>query len=53
MNGSFDEQRRVVAPLSDRFDGAGHRLYLVGGIVRDELLGRQVEIGRASCRERV
>ena len=43
MNGSFDEQRRVVAPLSDRFDRAGHRLYLVGGIVRDELLGRQVD----------
>jgi len=43
MSGSFDEQRRAVAPLSDRFSRAGHRLYLVGGVVRDELMGRQVE----------
>ena len=27
-------------PLADRFAAAGHRLYLVGGIVRDHLLGR-------------
>ena len=26
-------------PLADRFDAAGHRIYLVGGIVRDLLLG--------------
>ena len=43
MNGSFDEHRRAVAPLSDQFKRAGHRLYLVGGVVRDELMGRQVE----------
>ncbi len=29
-----------VRPLAERFDGAGHRLYLVGGIVRDLVLGR-------------
>lgn len=29
-----------VAPLADRFAGAGHRLYLVGGIVRDVLADR-------------
>jgi poly(A) polymerase len=28
-----------VRPLAARFDGAGHRLYLVGGIVRDLVLG--------------
>jgi poly(A) polymerase len=29
----------AVAPLADAFDAAGHRLYLVGGVVRDLLLG--------------
>ncbi|CAN5820818.1 CCA tRNA nucleotidyltransferase [soil metagenome] len=29
-----------VRPLAERFTAAGHRLYLVGGIVRDQLLGR-------------
>jgi poly(A) polymerase len=29
-----------VRPLAERFDAAGHRLYLVGGIVRDAVLGR-------------
>tara|TARA_Y100000310_G_scaffold328114_1_gene395671 strand:- start:1745 stop:2992 length:1248 start_codon:yes stop_codon:yes gene_type:complete len=43
MNGLFDESRRAVAPLSDRFDAAGFRLYLVGGVVRDGLLGRHVD----------
>ncbi len=28
-----------LAPLAERFTGAGHRLYLVGGAVRDLLLG--------------
>ena len=28
-----------LAPLAERFERAGHRLYLVGGIVRDLLLG--------------
>jgi poly(A) polymerase len=30
-----------VRPLAERFDAAGHRLYLVGGIVRDLMLGRE------------
>jgi poly(A) polymerase len=30
----------AVRPLAARFDAAGHRLYLVGGIVRDAVLGR-------------
>jgi poly(A) polymerase len=30
----------VVRPLATRFDEAGHRLYLVGGIVRDLVVGR-------------
>ena len=29
-----------VRPLAARFDDAGHRVYLVGGIVRDLVLGR-------------
>ncbi|HET9292562.1 MAG TPA: CCA tRNA nucleotidyltransferase, partial [Actinomycetes bacterium] len=29
-----------VRPLADRFHAAGHTVYLVGGIVRDLLLGR-------------
>jgi poly(A) polymerase len=29
-------------PLAERFDAAGHRLYLVGGVVRDLLLGREL-----------
>jgi poly(A) polymerase len=29
-----------VMPLAERFEAAGHRLYLVGGIVRDLMLGR-------------
>ncbi len=29
-----------MRPLAERFDEAGHRLYLVGGIVRDLVLGR-------------
>ena len=35
----LDETR----PLAERFTGAGHRVYLVGGIVRDLLLGRSLE----------
>jgi len=30
-------------PLAERFADAGHRLYLVGGIVRDLLLGRDLD----------
>ena len=28
-----------LAPLAERFGAAGHRLYLVGGAVRDLLMG--------------
>ncbi|MEO9223388.1 MAG: CCA tRNA nucleotidyltransferase, partial [Acidimicrobiales bacterium] len=31
-----------VRPLAEAFDAAGYRLYLVGGIVRDQLLGREL-----------
>ena len=31
-----------VRPLADAFAAAGHRLYLVGGVVRDQLVGRDV-----------
>ena len=31
----------ATAPLAERFAAAGHRLYLVGGSVRDAILGRQ------------
>jgi poly(A) polymerase len=30
----------AVRPMAERFDAAGHRLYLVGGVVRDLVLGR-------------
>ena len=33
----------AVRPLAVRFDAAGHRLYLVGGIVRDLVLGRPLD----------
>ena len=35
----LDEAR----PLADRFVAAGHRLYLVGGSVRDAILGRSLD----------
>lgn len=34
----LDPLLTIVGPIADRFDEAGHRLYLVGGIVRDLLL---------------
>jgi len=34
-----------VRPLAQRFDAGGHRLYLVGGIVRDLVLGRPLAGG--------
>ena len=37
--GAFDDLRDAVAPVSERFAAAGHRLYLVGGLVRDSLMG--------------
>ena len=33
----------VVRPLAERFAADGHRLYLVGGIVRDLLAGRSLD----------
>jgi poly(A) polymerase len=35
----------AVRPLATRFDDAGHRIYLVGGIVRDLVLGRPLHGG--------
>jgi poly(A) polymerase len=35
----------VARPLADRFEAEGHRLYLVGGIVRDLLVGRDLAAG--------
>ncbi len=35
----FTPVLRDVGPLAEAFDAAGHRLYLVGGVVRDLLLG--------------
>lgn len=32
-----------LSPLSERFRDAGHRLYLVGGTVRDLLIGRDLD----------
>ena len=29
-----------VRPVAERFAAAGHRVYLVGGVVRDAILGR-------------
>lgn len=34
-----------VRPLADAFAAASHRIYLVGGIVRDQLLGRDLGAG--------
>jgi poly(A) polymerase len=34
---------RELAPLAERFEAAGHRLYLVGGTVRDLILGRDLD----------
>jgi poly(A) polymerase len=33
----------ATRPLAERFTAAGHTLYLVGGIVRDLLAGREIE----------
>jgi poly(A) polymerase len=35
-----------TAPLAERFAASGHRLYLVGGVVRDLLLGLDMSAGR-------
>ncbi len=36
---SFEPVLAATRPISERFAAAGHRLYLVGGVVRDRLLG--------------
>jgi poly(A) polymerase len=33
-------------PLAEQFAAAGHRVYLVGGVVRDLLLGRELDVQR-------
>ncbi|MEO5838171.1 MAG: CCA tRNA nucleotidyltransferase [Acidimicrobiales bacterium] len=38
---AFDQVVAEVRPLSEAFVAAGHRVYLVGGIVRDLMAGRQ------------
>lgn len=38
-----------MAPLTERFRTAGHRLYLVGGPVRDLLLGRESDDRDLDC----
>ena len=35
-----------TTPLAERFAASGHQLYLVGGVVRDLLLGRDMSSGR-------
>ena len=37
-----------LAPLAERFAAAGHRLYLVGGAVRDLLVGSATGSGTTS-----
>jgi poly(A) polymerase len=44
MPASFDSLRTELQPLTDRFSAAGHRLFLVGGTVRDLLLAPGEEI---------
>jgi len=39
---ALDDVLAVTAPVAERFADAGHRLYLVGGIVRDLILGREL-----------
>ena len=42
MAAELDRTAEVLGPLGERFAAAGHRLHLVGGPVRDALLGRHV-----------
>jgi poly(A) polymerase len=41
-DGALLEVPPVAAELGERFRAAGHELYLVGGVVRDLLLGREI-----------
>jgi poly(A) polymerase len=38
----LDRLAPVLEPLGERFAAAGHELHLVGGPVRDAMLGRRV-----------
>jgi poly(A) polymerase len=40
LRGSLGPVIDAVAPMAERFAEAGHRLYLVGGVVRDLFVGR-------------
>ena len=40
-NGAFERVVAEVRPLSEAFAAAGYHVYLVGGIVRDLIAGRQ------------
>ncbi|MDW3220321.1 MAG: CCA tRNA nucleotidyltransferase [Acidimicrobiales bacterium] len=42
---AFADVLALASPLAARFAAEGHRLYLVGGIVRDGLLGRSRDEG--------
>ncbi len=44
-----DQVLGLVVPLAERFAAAGHRLYLVGGLVRDLELGLAVEALDIDC----
>lgn len=41
----------ATAELSDRFGAAGHRLYMVGGSVRDAIIGRATPIGEGALQD--
>ena len=49
MAPSTDQLVSLVAPLTARFEAAGRRLYVVGGLVRDLVLGRDLEITDIDC----
>ena len=42
LPGGLDAVIARARPLADRFLDAGHRIYLVGGVVRDHLLERSL-----------
>jgi poly(A) polymerase len=43
MRAQLDPVLVATRPLADRFESAGKRIYLVGGIVRDLLAGRPID----------
>jgi len=42
LNG-LDDLARVVTPVAERFGQAGYRLFLVGGVVRDLVVARELD----------